>query len=58
MPASDEPESFDHTAPLTVLINPVIEVLDPARKAAGKAVFRCPALRGWVERARHIRYTG
>src|SRR5258705_6015198 len=23
-------ESFDHTAPLTVLIKPVIEVLDPA----------------------------
>src|SRR5579884_1121935 len=24
----DDPESFDHTAPLTVLINPVIEILD------------------------------
>jgi peptide deformylase len=53
-----ERESFDETAPLTVLINPVIEVVDPAAEGGWEGCLSVPGLRGWVERARHIRYTG
>ena len=49
---------FDHTAPLTVLINPVIEVVDPTTEGGWEGCLSVPGLRGWVERARHIRYTG
>ena len=54
----DETETFDHTAPLTVLINPVIEVVDPAPEGGWEGCLSVPGLRGWVERANHIRYTG
>jgi len=54
----DEPEAFDHTAPLTVLINPVIEVVDPTTEGGWEGCLSVPGMRGWVERARHIRYTG
>jgi peptide deformylase len=47
-------EAFDHTAPLTVLINPVIEIVDPTPEGG----LSVPGMRGWVERARHIRYVG
>ena len=55
---SREAERFDQTAPLTVLINPVIEVVDPAPEGGWEGCLSVPGLRGWVERARHIRYTG
>ena len=49
-------ERFDHTAPLTVLINPEIEVLDPAEggwegclSVPGARLGRAPG---------HIRYRG
>ena len=51
-------ETFDHTAPLTVLINPVIEVVDPATEGGWEGCLSVPGMRGWVERPRHIRYTG
>src|SRR5258705_5481476 len=51
-------ERFDHTAPLTVLINPVIEVVDPSTEGGWEGCLSVPGLRGWVERAKHIRYTG
>jgi peptide deformylase len=54
----DENETFDHTAPLTVLINPVIEVVDPTTEGGWEGCLSVPGLRGWVERANHIRYTG
>jgi peptide deformylase len=54
----DESESFDHTAPLTVLINPVIEVVDATPEGGWEGCLSVPGLRGWVERARHIRYAG
>jgi len=54
----DENESFDHTAPLTVLINPVIEVVDATPEGGWEGCLSVPGLRGWVERARHIRYAG
>jgi len=51
-------EAFDHTAPLTVLINPVIEILDPVTEGGWEGCLSVPGMRGWVERAQHIRYTG
>jgi peptide deformylase len=51
-------EIFDHTAPLTVLINPVVEVLDPELDGGWEGCLSVPGLRGYVERAAHIRYRG
>jgi peptide deformylase len=51
-------EAFDHTAPLTVLINPVIEVLDPMIEGGWEGCLSVPGMRGWVERPRQIRYMG
>jgi len=51
-------ERFDHTAPLTVLINPVIQVMEEVLEGGWEGCLSVPGLRGWVERPRHIRYTG
>lgn len=51
-------ESFDHAAPLTVLVNPVIEVVDPAPDGGWEGCLSVPDLRGYVERPGHIRYRG
>ena len=53
-----EDERFDHTAPLTVLINPEIEVLDSQTEGGWEGCLSVPGLRGFVERPRHIRYRG
>lgn len=53
-----EAERFDHTAPLTVLINPVIEIVDAAREGGWEGCLSVPGLRGFVERPAHIRYRG
>jgi peptide deformylase len=53
-----EAEAYDHTSPLTVLINPVIEVVDPATEGGWEGCLSVPGMRGWVERPCHIRYTG
>ena len=53
-----EAERFDATAPLTVLINPAIEILDPSPEGGWEGCLSVPELRGWVERPRHIRYAG
>jgi peptide deformylase len=53
-----EAERFDHTAPLTVLINPVIEILDQTLEGGWEGCLSVPGLRGWVERPAHIRYRG
>jgi peptide deformylase len=53
-----EAERFDHTAPLTVLINPEITVLGPEREAGWEGCLSVPGLRGLVERPAHIRYRG
>lgn len=55
--ASDE-EAFDHTAPLTVLINPVIEVLGDDMQSGWEGCLSVPGLRGVVPRHTHIRYSG
>jgi len=57
-PGLADTERFDHTAPLTVLINPEIEVLDPALEGGWEGCLSVPGLRGWVERPGHIRYRG
>jgi peptide deformylase len=57
-PGLAEDERFDHTAPLTVLINPQIEVMGAEREAGWEGCLSVPGLRGLVERSAHIRYRG
>ena len=57
-PGLEEAEMFDHTAPLTVLINPEIEVLSEETEGGWEGCLSVPGLRGWVERPAHIRYKG
>jgi peptide deformylase len=53
-----EQERFDHTAPLSVLINPEIEILGAGQEGGWEGCLSVPGLRGWVERPDHIRYHG
>jgi len=57
-PDLSEAERFDHTAPLTILVNPEIEVLEPALEGGWEGCLSVPGLRGYVERPFHIRYRG
>ena len=57
-PGLSQDEAFDHTTPLTVLLNPVIEILSPAKEGGWEGCLSVPGLRGWVERSAHIRYQG
>ena len=57
-PGLADEERFDHTAPLTVLINPEIAILDPTPEGGWEGCLSVPGLRGYVERPRHIRYKG
>jgi peptide deformylase len=57
-PGLSEAERFDHTAPLTILINPEIEVLDGTTESGWEGCLSVPGLRGLVERPAHIRYRG
>ncbi|BCW88410.1 Peptide deformylase [Alphaproteobacteria bacterium SO-S41] len=57
-PGLAEDEMFDHTAPLTVLANPVIEILSDEREAGWEGCLSVPGLRGLVARPSLIRYTG
>ena len=57
-PDMADDERFDHTAPLTVLINPEIEILTPEKEGGWEGCLSVPGLRGWVERPAHIRYRG
>ena len=41
--------------PLTVFINPVIEVIDPATAGYWEGCLSVPGLRGFVERPQHVR---
>jgi len=45
-----EAERYDHTAPLTVLINPEIEIAGPEREGGWEGCLSLPGLRGFVER--------
>jgi peptide deformylase len=53
-----ETERYDHTAPLTVLINPAIEILESQGEGGWEGCLSVPGMRGWVDRPRHIRYAG
>jgi len=57
-PGLSEPEQFDHTAPLTCLINPEIMMMDPGTEGGWEGCLSVPGLRGYVERPAHIRYRG
>jgi len=57
-PGLSEEERFEHAAPLTVLINPEIEVLAPDIEGGWEGCLSVPGLRGFVERPFHIRYRG
>jgi len=57
-PGPSEEERFDHTAPLSVLINPEIEILGSGLEGGWEGCLSVPGLRGWVERPDHIRYRG
>jgi len=54
----DEDERFDIAAPLTVLLNPEIEVMDAKLSAGFEGCLSVPGLRGLVTRPDHIRYRG
>ncbi|PKQ06118.1 MAG: peptide deformylase [Alphaproteobacteria bacterium HGW-Alphaproteobacteria-11] len=56
--AVDEAEIFDHTAPLTVLINPEIEILSGETEKGWEGCLSVPGLRGLVPRSLDIRYRG
>jgi peptide deformylase len=51
-------ERFDHTAPLTILINPEIEIAGPETEGGWEGCLSVPGLRGFVDRPAHIRYRG
>src|SRR5450432_3461091 len=53
-----ETERFDHTAPLTVLVNPQLEIIGGEIEGGWERCLSVPGLRGFVERAFHIRYHG
>ena len=54
----DEAEAFDHTAPLTVLINPEIEILTEETEKGWEGCLSVPGLRGAVPRYTALRYRG
>jgi peptide deformylase len=57
-PGLSEDERYDHTAPLTILINPEVQVMGSGREAGWEGCLSVPGLRGLVERPAHIRYRG
>lgn len=54
----DDEESYDHTAALTVLINPEIEILTDEREDGWEGCLSVPGLRGLVPRATELTYRG
>ncbi|MGQ0742536.1 MAG: peptide deformylase [Alphaproteobacteria bacterium] len=57
-PNLNEDERFDHIAPLTVLINPEMEIMDETKEGMWEGCLSVPEMRGWVERASYVRYRG
>jgi peptide deformylase len=51
-------ERYDQTAPLTVLINPEIEIVGRETETGWEGCLSVPGLRGLVERPAQIRYRG
>lgn len=54
----EEAEAYDHTAPLTVLVNPQIEILAPDMEFGWEGCLSVPGLRGLVPRFTDLRYRG
>jgi len=57
-PGLSQAERFDHTAPLTVLINPTLEIVGDETEGGWEGCLSVPGLRGFVERPAHVRYRG
>jgi peptide deformylase len=57
-PGFSQAERFESSAPLTVLINPEIEILGSETEGGWEGCLSVPGLRGFVERPAHIRYQG
>jgi peptide deformylase len=57
-PGLAQAESFEHAAPLTVLVNPEVEVVGTETESGWEGCLSVPGLRGLVERPAHIRYRG
>src|SRR5262245_25356238 len=57
-PGLSEAERYDHTAPLTVLINPEVEIVASELEGGWEGCLSVPEMRGFVERPFHIRYSG
>ncbi len=58
-PGNDgEPAEVSEEVPLTVLINPVIELLGEEMMMSWESCLSAPGLAGWVPRHRAIRYSG
>ncbi|TNE37678.1 MAG: peptide deformylase [Alphaproteobacteria bacterium] len=58
LPGLGEEEAFDHSAPLTVLINPEIDYLTEEMEEGWEGCLSVPGLTGLVPRCAHIRYRG
>lgn len=58
LPGLGEEEAFDHMAPLTVLINPEVEILTEEMEDGWEGCLSVPGLTGVVPRYTHIRYRG
>ena len=54
----DASETGQETAPLTVLINPEIEILSQEMEDGWEGCLSVPGMRGIVPRYKHIRYSG
>src|SRR5262249_54773401 len=57
-PGLSEAERYDHTAPLTVLVNPELQIVDSEEEGGWEGCLSIPGLRGFVERPSHVRYRG
>lgn len=57
-PLADENARGIEDAPLTILADPVIEVIDPGQDLDWEGCLSVPGMKGLVPRARHIRYRG
>ena len=57
-PGLAQAERYDLSAPLTVLINPEIEVLGPELEDGWEGCLSVPGMRGLVERPARIHYRG
>lgn len=57
-PGLSAEERFEHATPLTVLIDPEIEIVGSETEGGWEGCLSVPGLRGHVTRAAHIRYRG